>query len=155
MSRVKTIVNYIVKEAPKGADEDTLTELLTKKFSKDSAIDIATAIGRAKGVNVVAAPDRVTFPNSPRIPEKVRSFDLAAHHNAVAGDIVSSIIVPIVKGGGETTDIIVLTESILVGVALYCIKTGGDEIVLDEIMQGAKSRLAEIRKKETGSNGNG
>lgn len=155
MNRIQTIVNYIVNEAPKGADEDTLTELLTKKFSKDSAIDIATAIGRVKGVNVVAVPDRVTFPNSPRIPGHVRAFDLVAHHNASAGDIVSSIIAPIIKGGGSTTDIMVLTESILVGVALYCIKTGGDEIVLDTMVKGAKDRLAEIRQKETEGNGNG
>lgn len=74
-------------------------------------------------------------------------------HNENVGKIVRSIVSPIILSRGTTTDIMVLTESILVGIALACIKLGGDEIVLDVMFEAAKGRLAEIRLKDIETRG--
>lgn len=66
-------------------------------------------------------------------------------HNAQAGAIVRAIVQPVIDNNGTAIDILVLTESVLVGVALFVIKLGGDEAVLDVLLEGAKDRLAEIR----------
>ena len=71
--------------------------------------------------------------------------DQSELHNQLAGQIVASIVKPVIENGGETTDVMVLTESVVVGVALACIKLGGDERVLDVIFDRAKDRLAELR----------
>lgn len=66
-------------------------------------------------------------------------------HNDIAGKIVASIVRPPIEAGGSFVDVMILTESVLVGVALACIKLGGDNTVLDVTMKAAKERLAEIR----------
>lgn len=66
-------------------------------------------------------------------------------HNRLAGEIVASIVRPVYDAGGGPTDVMVLTESVLVGVALACIRLGGDDTVLDVMFERAKKRLAEIR----------
>lgn len=71
--------------------------------------------------------------------------DQAALHNELAGKIVASIVRPPLEAGGDTKDVMVLCESVLVGVALTCIKLGGDEKVLDVMIDAAMERLAEIR----------
>ena len=68
-------------------------------------------------------------------------------HNRIAGPIVASIVKPIIESGGECTDILVLLESVIVGVSLAIVKLGGDEIVLDTLFDGVKARLAELRLK--------
>lgn len=60
----------------------------------------------------------------------------AALHNRLAGQIAASIIKPVLEAGGTTTDVMVLTESVITGVALACIKLGGDERVLDLMGRG-------------------
>lgn len=74
-------------------------------------------------------------------------------HNRLAGEIVASIVRPIMTSGGSTEAVMVLTESVLVGVALACIKLGGDEKVLDVMVDAAKKRLAEIRLKDIPTGG--
>jgi len=74
-------------------------------------------------------------------------------HNKLAGEIVGSIVRPIMTTGGKTTDVMVLTESVLVGVALACIRLGGDEMVLDVIFERARERLAELRLKDIKTEG--
>jgi hypothetical protein len=74
-------------------------------------------------------------------------------HNRLAGEIVKSIVAPIITNGGQYTDVMVLTESVLVGVALTCIKLGGDEKALDVMVDAAKKRLAEIRLGGIGTKG--
>lgn len=74
-------------------------------------------------------------------------------HNKAAGEIVASIIRPTMLAGGTTEDVMVLTESVLVGVALATIKLGGDEKVLDAMFEAAKQRLAEIRLKDLPAGG--
>lgn len=68
-------------------------------------------------------------------------------HNRLAGQIVASIVRPPLEAGGTTTDVMVLFESVVVGVSLAVIKLGGDEAVLDVVLKGARERLAEIRLK--------
>jgi hypothetical protein len=101
----------------------------------------------------VALMSDPTFPKHPRMPSQPLVFDAAAQHNATVGKIVSDIIDPIMKQGGTTSQIMVLTESVLVGVALACIKLGGDELVLDHMFGRAKERLVEIRLKDIKTEG--
>lgn len=66
-------------------------------------------------------------------------------HNRIAGAIVASIVKPPIEAGGDYTDVLVLFESVVVGVMLAVAKLGGDEIVLDAVVTAAKARLAELR----------
>lgn len=74
-------------------------------------------------------------------------------HNQLAGEIVKSIIKPVYAAGGGPTDVLVLTESVLICVALYIIKTGGDNLVLDLMVDRARERLAEIRLRDIETKG--
>jgi hypothetical protein len=66
-------------------------------------------------------------------------------HNLLAREIVSRIVKGVLENGGSSVDVMVLTETVLVGVALTCIRLGGDDRVLDTMIDGARKRLAEIR----------
>lgn len=81
--------------------------------------------------------------------------DLTELHNKLAGQIVASIVRPVIDGGGKYTDVMVLTESVLVGVALTCIRLGGDNKVLDVMVDAARRRLADIRLKDLPTEGRG
>lgn len=81
--------------------------------------------------------------------------DQAELHNQIAGQIVASIIRPVVESGGSTADVMILTESVVTGVALACIKLGGDERVLDVVFERAKERLATLRLSGIEAQGNG
>jgi len=76
-------------------------------------------------------------------------------HNSEAGKIVASIVRPPLEAGGSATDVLVLLESVIVGVALTVIKLGGDEKVLDVVVERARERLAELRLKGIKTEGNG
>jgi len=67
-------------------------------------------------------------------------------HNKLAGQIVRSIVAPIIESGGERTDILVLTESVVTGVVEFCARNDGvsREIVLDALVSGVQRRLDEI-----------
>lgn len=66
-------------------------------------------------------------------------------HNADAGVIVASIVRPTLEAGGEMSDVLVLLESVIVGVVMMAVKLGGVEIVLNKVIEGARARLAEQR----------
>lgn len=66
-------------------------------------------------------------------------------HNQVAGDIVRQIVKPTLEAGGEMTDVLVLLESVVLGVMFVAVKLGGDEVVLDKLVEGVKRRMAEQR----------
>lgn len=66
-------------------------------------------------------------------------------HNQAAGEIVKQIVKPTLEAGGEFTDVLVLLESVILGVMCVAVKLGGDEIVLDQVMAGVKQRMAELR----------
>lgn len=76
-------------------------------------------------------------------------------HNRTAGKIVADIVRPTLDAGGKTTDVMVLLESVLVGVSLAVIKLGGDDRVLDVVMERARERLTELRLKDIEAQGNG
>lgn len=66
-------------------------------------------------------------------------------HNRIAGEIVKQIVRPPLEAGGQFTDVLVVLESVILGVMLVAVKLGGDEIVLDQVVEGVKKRLAEQR----------
>lgn len=78
-----------------------------------------------------------------------------ALHNKLAGQIATEIVRPVITAGGDVADVMVLTESVIVGVALACITLGGDERVLDVMFERAKGRLAELRLKDIKTEGRG
>lgn len=75
----------------------------------------------------------------------VMAADQSELHNKLAGEIVSAIVKPIIASGGGYTDVLVLTESVVMGVVLVAVKLGGDDKVLDVLIDGVKKRLAEQR----------
>lgn len=75
----------------------------------------------------------------------IRNPTASELHNRLAGDIVASIVRPPLEQGGTVGEVMVLCESVVVGVALACIKLGGDEAVLNSMMERAKQRLAQLR----------
>lgn len=79
--------------------------------------------------------------------------DQSKIHNELAGSITSQIVRGPLEAGGEITDVLVLAESVIVGVALATIKLGGDAKVLDVMFEAAKARLAEIRLKDIPTSG--
>jgi hypothetical protein len=66
-------------------------------------------------------------------------------HNELVGKIVAQIVKPPLEAGGGVTDVLVLLESVILGIVLMVVKLGGDEIVLDHVVDAVKRRLAEAR----------
>ncbi len=69
-------------------------------------------------------------------------------HNRIVGEIVKSIVVPPLTAGGDYKDVMVVLESVIAGVVLGMFKLGGDNIVLDTVLDGAKARVQEIMARE-------
>lgn len=69
-------------------------------------------------------------------------------HNRMAGDIVKMIVMPPLEAGGDFKDVMVLLESVIAGVVLGMFKLGGDNIVLDTVLEGVKARVEEIMARE-------
>lgn len=74
-------------------------------------------------------------------------------HNAHAGRIAADLVTTAWRPRGDVVDILVLAESVLVGVCLACVKLGGDDKVLDVIVDRARQRIAEIRLKDLETEG--
>ena len=66
-------------------------------------------------------------------------------HNQIAGQIVASIVKPPIEAGGDYKDVLIVLESVIMGVMLVTARLGGDEIVLDTVVERVKERLAEKR----------
>lgn len=73
------------------------------------------------------------------------SPDLFASHNQLTNEFVQKIIRETLAAGGTYRDVMIVTESILLGAVLLCVRLGGDERVLDTMVEGVKARLAEAR----------
>jgi hypothetical protein len=69
----------------------------------------------------------------------------AEAHNAAMTPALKALAGPILLAGGGGVELMIAAESLIVGVALLCIRLGGDEAVLDVMLAGAKARLAELR----------
>jgi hypothetical protein len=75
-------------------------------------------------------------------------------HNELAGKIVAAIVKPPLESGGQITDVLVLLETVVLGVILFALKQSRDETldvvvdgekVLTILADGVKHRLAEHR----------
>jgi len=81
-----------------------------------------------------------------RDKSSVRDDEAAAElHNRLAKRIVSMIVHEQIAAAGTVSDIILLCESVLVGVVLGCFQLGSDERALDAIVSRVKERLAKVR----------
>ena len=76
-------------------------------------------------------------------------------HNHLAGEIVRQIVRTPLDAGGQFTDVLVILESVVIGVMLVGVRLGGDERVLDVLVKGVKKRLAELRLGDTKPEGTG
>lgn len=75
-------------------------------------------------------------------------------HNKLAGEIIATIVRPPIEAGGGMIDVLILLESVILGVMLIGVRMGGDEIVLDEVVARVKERLAELRLGDVPPAGN-
>jgi hypothetical protein len=89
--------------------------------------------------------------------EKPRLDDMAAAelHNRLAKQIVSQIVNEPINAGGTMSDVMMLCESVLVGVVLRCFQLGSDVKVLDLIIGRVKERLAKVRLEDLETKGSG
>ncbi len=69
-------------------------------------------------------------------------------HNRLAGEIVKSIVKPLLETGGTTTDVLILLESVVTGVYAACVRLGGDPPVWSVMSERIEERLAEMRLKD-------
>jgi hypothetical protein len=69
----------------------------------------------------------------------------AVLHNRLALRIAAEIMEEPIAAGGTMSDVMMLFESIMVGIALGCIPPGGDATILDAIVGRAKDRIAKAR----------
>jgi hypothetical protein len=76
-------------------------------------------------------------------------------HNRVARQIVSQILNVPIAAGGSISDVLVILESVLVGVVVECFKLGHDGKVIDLIFTAAKARLAKVRLEDLEATGSG
>lgn len=74
-------------------------------------------------------------------------------HNRIAPAIVKQIVKEPIEAGGSNTDVLVVLESVIVGVLLAIVKRGGDEKVLDAIVAAVKRRMAKNRLSGIGPAG--
>jgi hypothetical protein len=76
-------------------------------------------------------------------------------HNRLASQIVSQIMNEPVAAGGSMSDVMLLCESVLVGVVLECFGFGVDVKILDAIFVRVEERLARARLENIEAEGNG
>ncbi|NKJ39562.1 hypothetical protein [Rhizobium sp. SG570] len=76
-------------------------------------------------------------------------------HNRVAKRVVAEIIEETRAAGGSYSDLLVISESVLVGVVVECFRLGHDSKVIDLVFTAAKARLANVRLKDVRAEGTG
>ena len=89
--------------------------------------------------------------------QKSRLDDVAATelHNLLAKQIISEIVNEPIAVGGTMSDVMMLCESVLVGVVIGCFQLGSDAKAFDLIVTRVKERLAKIRLEDIDTNGSG
>jgi hypothetical protein len=89
--------------------------------------------------------------------QKARFNDVAATelHNRLANRIVSQIVNEPIAAGGTVSDVMMLCESVLVGVVLGCFQLGNDVKAFDLIVTRVKERLAKVRLEDLEAKGSG
>jgi hypothetical protein len=92
---------------------------------------------------------------SPWFPD-VRNAEAAAKlRNRAARQIVAEILNETRAAGGSYADLLVICESVLVGVVVECFRLGHDAKVIDLIFTAAKPRLAKVQVEDLEAKGNG
>ena len=76
-------------------------------------------------------------------------------NNRVAKQIVEQIVKEPIAAGGTMSDVMMLCESVIVGVFLECFQFGSDVKVLNLIVGRVKERLAKVRLEDLKPKGNG
>ena len=74
-------------------------------------------------------------------------------HNRVARQVVTQIINETKAAGGSYSDLLVICESVLVGVIVECFRLGHDSKVIDLVFTAAKARLAKVRLEDLQAEG--
>jgi hypothetical protein len=76
-------------------------------------------------------------------------------HNRLAKRVVAEIIEETRAAGGSYSDLLVISESVLVGLIVECFRLGHDSKVIDLVFTAAKARLANVRLKDVRAEGTG
>ena len=76
-------------------------------------------------------------------------------HNRVAREVVARIVNETKEAGGSYSDLLVICESVLVGVVVECFKLGHDSKVIDLLFTAARARLAKVRLEDLHTKGSG
>jgi hypothetical protein len=89
--------------------------------------------------------------------KKVTLDSLAATelHNRLAKEVVAKIVTEPIAAGGTMADVLILCESVLVGVVVECFQVGSDAKILDMIVARAKDRLARTQLGDIEAKGEG
>lgn len=84
------------------------------------------------------------------------SVEAAAElHNRIAREVVSRVVKEPIAAGGSLSDVLLICESVLVGVVVECFKVGHDIKVLEAIFSATKERLAKVQLEDLEAGGNG
>lgn len=65
-------------------------------------------------------------------------------HNQIVGPIVSSIVKPPIEAGGSVTDVMVVLESVVLGVMIATGRLGMSSEAVDVLAKAVKRRLCEV-----------
>lgn len=76
-------------------------------------------------------------------------------HNRLAKRVVAEIIEETRAAGGSYSDLLVISESVLVGLVVECFRLGHDSKVIDLVFTAAKARLAKVRLEDLRAEGTG
>lgn len=76
-------------------------------------------------------------------------------HNRLIEKIVRTMVEEPIAAGGTMSDIMMLCESVLVGVMVQCFQLGSDVKMLDVIVGRVKERLAKVRLEGIETKGTG
>lgn len=75
--------------------------------------------------------------------------DHSTLHNQLAGELVAALVKPVIANGGGPREVLVLLESVALGVCLFIADTaeivGTPEGVVDQLASGVKQRWADDR----------
>lgn len=70
-------------------------------------------------------------------------------HNRLARELLPALVKPVLASGGSPRDVMVLLESVALGVCLYLAQTaeltGTEDELVDQLAAGIKTRWAEER----------
>lgn len=76
-------------------------------------------------------------------------------HNRLTEKVLRAIVEEPLAAGGSMSDIMMLCESVLVGVMIECFQLGSDVKMLDVIVGRVKERLAKVRLEGIETRGSG